>query len=74
MKKLLIILAVLAVGCTNEYASTEELKEPIYYKCSSGHEYEVINIDGCEYLLRSFGSVAMMSHKGNCNNPKHYKK
>ena len=38
-------------------------------KNNRGHRYEVIKVDGCEYLLGN--NNKKMAHKGDCANPIH---
>lgn len=33
--------------------------------------YDVLVIDGCEYIFRSYDRGCMFAHKGNCSNPAH---
>lgn len=34
---------------------------------------EVVIIDSCEYIYGPWGNATVLTHKGNCKNPKHYK-
>jgi hypothetical protein len=33
--------------------------------------YEVYNLEGCEYVVFGYGNTRWGSHKGNCKNPIH---
>ena len=75
MKKLLIILAVILMfGCesrTEEQRYRDYLAKKEKAKQDSIMEakfkgFRVIEIDSCEYLIRSGYSFGLMSHKGNC--------
>ena len=67
MKKALIILAVIFVGC----------KQPSQKSENIGDGYYVKTIDSCQYIIYENSiSVAnnysySITHKGNCNNPIH---
>lgn len=34
---------------------------------------EIVVIDSCEYLYGPWGNATVLTHKGNCKNPKHIK-
>lgn len=34
---------------------------------------ELVIIDSCEYLYGPWGNATVLTHKGNCKNPKHQK-
>jgi hypothetical protein len=34
---------------------------------------EIVIIDSCEYLYAPWGNATVLTHKGNCKNPIHYK-
>lgn len=34
---------------------------------------EVVIIDSCEYIYGPWGNATVLTHKGNCKNPKHQK-
>lgn len=39
-----------------------------------GFKFQIITIDSCEYIARSIGgNTGLLTHKGNCKNPIHYK-
>jgi hypothetical protein len=66
MKIILIILALFLMGC----GSYENRARSIESK------YVIIIIDSCEYIVSKapLGDYGwLMSHKGNCKNPIHYK-
>ena len=77
MKNILIILAaLLVVGCGNEPRQTPdphrlELDNKSQYY---DRNYEVYTLEGCEYILVGLGNNRWGSHKGNCKNPIHYTK
>lgn len=57
MKKILLI-SLLFIGCRE---STIKESEEI-----------IISYDGCEYLKFQLNEGYILSHKGNCKNPRHY--
>jgi hypothetical protein len=60
----------LMVGCTGR----EKQKEISVYDVDTlDTEYSIYIIDSCEYIIFYGGSSTWGSHKGNCNNPIHYK-
>jgi len=60
--KLIAIMAVLGMGIL---ASCGDM--PTVGSNKSGLYLEVIEVDGCEYLL----GINKLTHKGNCANPIH---
>ena len=68
MKKLLLlIIPLILLGC----GSPKERAERV------ANNYFVITIDSCEYIIAKapLGDYGwLLSHKGNCKNPIHYKK
>ena len=34
---------------------------------------EIVIIDSCEYIYGPWGNATVLTHKGNCKNPKHQK-
>lgn len=72
MKYLLLALTVILVSCSST-SKKEVVEKNIVNPKNSELKFEVIEIDGCEYLLRRSGYAGYMSHKGNCKNPIHKK-
>lgn len=65
MKTLIILLAVLFVGCTSD----TEYKRGIE---THFNEEFVVQREGCEYFVnRTYGFSRVYTHKGNCINPIH---
>ena len=62
--KLVALVAVLGIGTLT---SCEPMLDRTVIEVSLGHQYEVIEVDGCEYLL----GINKLTHKGNCANPIH---
>jgi len=60
--KLMVLVAVLGMGIL---ASCGDM--PTVESNKSGLYLEVIEVDGCEYLL----GIKKMAHKGDCANPIH---
>ena len=77
MKNVLIVLiALLAVGCADGNRQTSdphrlELDNKSQYY---DRNYEVYTLEGCEYIVVGNGNGRWGSHKGNCKNPIHYTK
>lgn len=60
------MIASLNFGCAPE-------RTPATVTDSFGETYEVIVIEGCEYLrMRTSNGYYVLTHKGNCKNPIHY--
>jgi hypothetical protein len=59
--KLLALVAALGIGTLASCGDTPMVESNL------GHRYEVIEVEGCEYLL----GIKKMAHKGNCANPIH---
>ena len=69
MKKFKLLALVAALGMV-VFASCGDVPDrPVrtMVKNNLGHQYEVIEVDGCEYLLGGY----KMAHKGDCANPIH---
>ena len=67
---ILLCIMSLMVGCTGR----EKQKEISVYDVDTlDTEYSIYIIDSCEYIIFYGGSSTWGSHKGNCNNPIHYK-
>lgn len=58
---LFLLFSIILISCRSE-----EKKDPFEFK------YDIINIDGCEYL-QYVGAMGYkhLEHKGNCPNPVH---
>ena len=78
--RVLLLLATWALLACN--AKQEESGSPVeeeaerVLKGIHGDHFEIVSIDGCEYLIyehsaRSNQGFGFMSHKGNCSNPVH---
>lgn len=67
MKYILFILLVVGiVGCGREYVNIKT--ESTNFQIGS-YKFEIMVIDGCEYLYIPLGSYDhLFTHKGNCNN------
>jgi hypothetical protein len=61
---LLILAGLLGIGSFSSCTNTPDRPT---VENSLGHRYEVIEVDGCEYLL----GIQKLTHKGNCTNPIH---
>ena len=62
--KLMAIMAVLGMVV---FTSCGDVPDRPMVENNLGHRYEVIEVDGCEYLL----GYNKLTHKGNCANPIH---
>jgi hypothetical protein len=71
MKKLLVLLCLASVGCTqDENASVITLTKDVVYIAGINYNVSVIEIDSCEYI--TLGSdIRTLTHKGNCKNQIH---
>lgn len=56
-----IFLALLIPLFTNA-RNAAQLPEPVWVKDSRGYDYQIVTIDGCEYIYLAPGMI----HKGNC--------
>jgi len=77
MKNILIILvALLTVGCANETRQTPDPHKLELYNGSTYYDqnYKIYTLEGCEYVVVAVGNSRWGSHKGNCKNPIHYTK
>jgi len=71
MKKLLVILCLASVGCTqNENASVITSTKDVVYIGGINYNVSVIEVDSCEYITLD-SDVRTFTHKGNCKNPIH---
>lgn len=61
-----LIFAVLLIGCNEIHDNEAERLE-------RGIKYEIIKIDGCQYIYWHAIYEGMFAHKGNCDNPIHKK-
>jgi hypothetical protein len=68
MRKLLLSLAACCiVGCADP-------DKPHFTANGQMLNYEIVTIDGCEYIYAAFAgssNTSMLCHKGNCKNPIH---
>jgi hypothetical protein len=71
MKKLLVILSLASIGCTQgENASVITSTKDVVYIGGINYPVSAIEIDSCEYI--TLGSdVRTFTHKGNCKNKIH---
>lgn len=58
MKKLLFIalLAMIMAGCENKRGHNSRKVDG----------FDIVTIDSCEYIIRSYYKGGIMAHKGNC--------
>jgi len=66
MKQIYIILVLMMVITS---CNRPQDGKPIM--SSEGHDFEIITVDGCEYLERFAGYGGFLAHKGNCSNSIH---
>lgn len=72
MKKLLLFIVFVfsLCSCVNNDPTREIIN------IGNNIEYEIITIDGCEYILgwdnNAYNGGYFLTHKGNCKNPIHY--
>jgi hypothetical protein len=55
----LIVAALILCGCGNPYPK---------YTANNGQQFDVINIDNCEYFYLPSAYGSSLCHKGNCTN------
>ena len=78
MKKLILIFLLGIVGCTDTMIKEIPLEKndmgKVPYNTNIDRFYIII-MDSCEYItMNSFANKDYaITHKGNCNNPIHYK-
>ena len=71
MKKLLVMLCLISVGCTqDENASVITSTKDVVYIGGINYNVSVIEVDSCEYITLD-SDVRTFTHKGNCKNPTH---
>jgi hypothetical protein len=71
MKKLLVVLCLASVGCTqDEYASVLTSTKDVIYIGGINYNVSVIEVDSCEYITLD-SDVRTFTHKGNCKNQIH---
>jgi hypothetical protein len=64
---MIIALTIGMMGCDN---ANVEIKSTDYIIEANTIRLKIVVIDNCEYLYRGTGG-AVLTHKGNCNNPIH---
>jgi hypothetical protein len=77
MKKLLVIFLLLT-GTSCRVEPTTIKRETSDTVLSMNHAFysrtvTKVNYEGCEYIVIDNGNATWGSHKGNCNNPIHYR-
>ena len=71
MKKLLVLLCLASVGCTqDENASVLTSTKDVVYIGGINYNVSVIEIDSCEYITLD-KDIRTFTHKGNCKNTIH---
>jgi hypothetical protein len=70
MKKVLLILAVLALYSCKESKVNVNKEKTNYILKEYYAPAEIVIIDSCEYLYLSEGHAIVLTHKGNCKNCK----
>lgn len=70
MKKILLLIPALILGCSGETLPENTLQTFTIPDIGSVREACVIEIDKCEYIVSGSGNNFAMTHKGNCRN--HY--
>lgn len=76
MKKLIIISALLLGLYSCSHSSTQRRPTNELQMSTSAcysQQYRIYTLEGCEYIVVSYGSERWGSHKGNCKNPIHQK-
>ena len=70
MKKLVLILAVLALYSCEEPKVNVDKGKTTYILREYYSPLEIVIIDSCEYLYLVEGHAIVLTHKGNCKNHK----
>ena len=79
MKNLIISLSILFISCSTKEAdkNTDNVNNRVSTEWieDSGlcHGVAILKIDGCEYIFKKSGYSGGAAHKGDCDNPIHYK-
>lgn len=66
--KYLLLVMILLVSC---HQPNVEKKPTTYILELNYSPLQVMLIDSCQYLYGSWGTAAVLTHKGNCTNPIH---
>ncbi len=71
MKKLLVILCLTSVGCSQyDNASVIKSTKDVVYIGGINYNVSVIEVDSCEYITLD-SDIRTFTHKGNCKNQIH---
>jgi len=71
MKKILIVTLVLGIfSCKSQNVNKRTTNYVVEY---GNLPLKIVVIEGCEYFYGEWGAATVMTHKGNCKNPIHYK-
>jgi hypothetical protein len=71
MKKLLVILTLASIGCTqDENASVLTSTKDVIYIGGINYNVSIIEVDSCEYITLGL-DIRTFTHKGNCKNQIH---
>ena len=70
MKKLVLILAVLALYSCEERSANVDKEKTTYIVKEYYTPLEIVIVDSCEYLYGPWGNATVFTHKGNCKNHK----
>lgn len=71
MKKLLLIITILFIGCTEPTHHTKN-SGIVIGSSIGGNTIEEVTIEGCQYFIYDGGDQFGITHKGNCKNPIHH--
>jgi len=71
MKKLITILLLTSLIACENSSNVNRQSTGIQLNYFGGYELEIVVLDSCQYYYRGSGESALLTHKGNCNNPIH---
>ena len=70
----IVFLALLSglVSCNSPKPNVSKTKTTYQFD-DKNRPIDIVVIDSCEYIYGSWGYATVLTHKGNCKNPKHQK-
>ena len=60
------------IGCNSPRPNVSKTKTTSQFD-DKNRPIDIVVIESCEYIYGSWGYATVLTHKGNCKNPKHQK-